>query len=396
MPIGTSSMTLAQSGCHDPFDISPQDALICVDLQNDLVPEDDINPKGGAFAVPEGAVACAVSNSLIRLFAEAGATVVAARDYHPANHCCFQCAGGPLPEHCLQGSVGSFFYKTTEDALVSVFRRHLDGEIAKRPVIVFKGFSEDADSLGAFPYSEKSAHGRISVSERCKYPGCAVQWTGASCLKCSSLLVGKEIDVNAPPDVLSFMHRASLGDRLRDEGITRLFVVGLALDSCVLDTACNAHGLDLFEEIYIVLDASRPYHSPGIGFLTPVESFVNKTEQHEVRLCSAAALGVSRPRLHGAAAEPPAEPGCWSEQHSALLRADAIEDCKAVPQVKVLDSKELSSVKTATNHLTTGKIQAEGGACVVFSATTGEWFVLYRSDKKHEVLTLLAPFMKKV
>lgn len=44
----------------------------------------------------------------------------------------------------------------------------------------------------------------------------------------------------------------------------RIFVCGLALDFCVLDTAINAVAAG-FEQVFVVLDAARAAHIPGIG-----------------------------------------------------------------------------------------------------------------------------------
>ena len=54
----------------------------------------------------------------------------------------------------------------------------------------------------------------------------------------------------------------SLQDAVRTK--KRLFVCGLALDFCVLDTCINAVALG-FESVHIVLDAARAAHIPGFG-----------------------------------------------------------------------------------------------------------------------------------
>jgi nicotinamidase-related amidase len=70
-----------------------------------------------------------------------------------------------------------------------------------------------------------------------------VGWTGSFALKASNITE----DINAPPDVMAVLKRRSLRDVLCEGGeealaSRRLFVCGLALDFCVLDTALNASG----------------------------------------------------------------------------------------------------------------------------------------------------------
>ncbi len=54
-------------------------ALLLVDLQNDFFP-------GGALAVNEGDRVIDVANRAIEACLDAGVTVIASQDWHPANH----------------------------------------------------------------------------------------------------------------------------------------------------------------------------------------------------------------------------------------------------------------------------------------------------------------------
>ncbi|MBI3393172.1 MAG: nicotinamidase [Nitrospirae bacterium] len=73
------------------------DALIVVDVQNDFCP-------GGALAVPDGGAVVPVIDLLLEL---PWKTVVATRDWHPANHVSFKEQGGPWPPHCVQTTRGA-------------------------------------------------------------------------------------------------------------------------------------------------------------------------------------------------------------------------------------------------------------------------------------------------
>lgn len=261
--------------------IGKNDALIVVDMQNDFLPEADA-PKGGRFGVADGAHAATVITKLIDHFASAEATVVATRDYHPVDHCSFMTEGGPFPPHCIQGSEGSQFYPPIAEALVAAKKKHDNVHV------VFKGFFEDIDSFGAFKYAPEEAPSRLS--NRGDAVSCSLSWTGAYRLKQSNI----KDDVNAPPDVLSITRKETLVDLLErcsasGEGPARIFVCGLALDFCVMDTARNAKGAGM-AAVTVVEDAARAAHIPGFGthgtgFLTDPKECVAKYKEKGVSLC---------------------------------------------------------------------------------------------------------------
>lgn len=77
--------------------------LLVTDVQNDFCP-------GGALGIPGGDAIIPRINAYVRYFQQAGASVIASRDWHPAGHCSFKDQGGPWPPHCIQGSWGSQFH----------------------------------------------------------------------------------------------------------------------------------------------------------------------------------------------------------------------------------------------------------------------------------------------
>jgi nicotinamidase/pyrazinamidase len=85
-----------------PITLTPADALIIVDLQNDFLP-------GGALGVPQGDEVVAPIQQLIDLYQRHGLPIYASRDWHPAGHCSFTAQGGPWPVHCIAGSDGAAF-----------------------------------------------------------------------------------------------------------------------------------------------------------------------------------------------------------------------------------------------------------------------------------------------
>lgn len=261
-------------------EISADDGLIVVDMQRDLLPKHDRdNPHGGRFGIAEGDHILMSCVSLIELFSRKGGTIVATRDYHPAGHVSFLPQGGPFIPHCIQGSEGAKFLPPIAGALAKARRAD-----SKRVHVAFKGMHEDVDSFAGFPYREAGS-GRVAkrdrIPESClasAMGSSAAPWTGALVLKQSAILAADaenavhssefELDMDTPPDVF-----APLNDGLDRKMATmheclksckRIFVCGLALDYTVLDTCVNAKGLG-YEQVSVVLDATRPAHIPGIG-----------------------------------------------------------------------------------------------------------------------------------
>jgi nicotinamidase/pyrazinamidase len=172
-------------------------ALIIADVQTDFCP-------GGPLAVPEGDRVVPVINRLQRRFD----LVVATQDWHPEDHVSFAAnhegrkpgeviehAGLEQilwPVHCVQGSPGAEFHPNLDQGrIVRVFQ---------------KGTDRDLDSYSGF---FDNAHRRAT----------------------------------------------GLGDWLNDQGVTDVYVCGLATDYCVKFTALDAAELGF--TTYLIQDASR-------------------------------------------------------------------------------------------------------------------------------------------
>src|SRR6266581_2086424 len=82
--------------------LSPNDALVIVDVQNDFLP-------GGALAVPRGDEIIPLLNRYIAGFEREHLPIFATRDWHPANHCSFQTQSGTWPVHCVMETHGAQF-----------------------------------------------------------------------------------------------------------------------------------------------------------------------------------------------------------------------------------------------------------------------------------------------
>ncbi len=181
-------------------------ALIIVDLQYDFMP-------GGALAVADGDATVAVANRLMPHFD----LVVATQDFHPPGHGSFasQHAGTApgeqidlhglpqtlWPDHCVQGTRGAELHEALECARVArVFPKGTDTAVDS-----YSGF---------FDNGKRKATG--------------------------------------------------LGDYLKGEGVTEVFVMGLATDYCVKFTALDAAELGFATRV--ITDGCRAVNlQPGDG-----------------------------------------------------------------------------------------------------------------------------------
>jgi nicotinamidase/pyrazinamidase len=86
------------------FIVSNKDALLITDIQNDFLAK-------GALPVPDGNEVISILNAYAKIFEDAKATLLASRDWHPANHISFKAQGGLWPPHAVQNTKGADFHK---------------------------------------------------------------------------------------------------------------------------------------------------------------------------------------------------------------------------------------------------------------------------------------------
>jgi nicotinamidase/pyrazinamidase len=122
--------------CND-LDITSDDALLIVDVQNDFC-------AGGALAVEGGDQIIPLINEWIRNFADHGLPVFSSRDWHPAHHISFEQEGGRWPPHCIQDTPGAAF--------------HHDLELPKSATVITKGVRFDQDQNSAFDQTGLEVH----------------------------------------------------------------------------------------------------------------------------------------------------------------------------------------------------------------------------------------------
>lgn len=277
--------------------LTDKDALLVIDMQNDFVSwHADHNTRSSRFASSETLDIIEPICELIDAFYNAGGVVVATKDYHPHDHCSFigctdvnfaprrnQIFGmsAGFPHHCVQGSEGANIYSPIRDKLCNAMKKdNADGTTQglsasearanSRVQISFKGFNEAVDSFGGIEYAPDEDMGRFKDVYK-KSPCQMSCWTGAVILKSSNMMnwMQGEIapeNVDAPPDIMAMqfgnrpMH---IHEFIRNRGCKRVFVCGLVLDCCVIDTCINA--LKKGFETYMVIDATRPAFVQGFG-----------------------------------------------------------------------------------------------------------------------------------
>jgi len=117
--------------------------------------------------------------------------VISTQDWHPANHISFKDRGGPWPPHCVQGTRGAELHSDLKTGAIAHYFR--------------KASSPDKDDYSEFAGTDDRGRTLDSVLKSC--------------------------------------------------GVTKLYVVGLATDYCVLETVLDglAHGY----EVFAVTDAMR-------------------------------------------------------------------------------------------------------------------------------------------
>lgn len=183
--------------------ISPRTALLVIDVQNDFTP-------GGQLAVPEGDLIVPLINRLSGLFKQ----VIIAQDWHPSGHASFASShpgrkpydviqlpyGEQVlwPDHCVQGTVGAQF--------------HCELKLPHAQLIIRKGCNPDIDSYSAFVEADRRT-------------------------------------------------TTGLAGYLKERGIDTVYMVGLALDFCVMFSALDARAAGF--NTFVVLDACRAIDMEG-------------------------------------------------------------------------------------------------------------------------------------
>ena len=208
------------------IELFDRDVLLVIDVQNDFC-------DGGALPVPGGQEVVPVIHRVARAFGHA----VLTQDWHPQGHHSFasnhpgrapfetiETSNGPQvlwPDHCVQGSLGAAFHS------------HLQLDNAE--LILRKGCRSTIDSYSAFNENDH-------------------------------------------------LTRTGLTGYLRERGLGRIFLTGLAYDFCVRHSAID--GMRAGFETFVVEDACR-----AIGLGNSIAATNHAFHEAGVRRITSAVLG---------------------------------------------------------------------------------------------------------
>lgn len=183
--------------------VTPNDILLVVDVQNDFCP-------GGQLAVAGGNEIIPVVHKIAPFFEH----IILTQDWHPPDHQSFASAHPgkqPFeqvlvsygeqtlwPDHCIQGSKGAEFHRALH--------------LPQAELILRKGFRPHIDSYSAFFENDRTT-------------------------------------------------ATGLAGYLRERGLTRVFLAGLAYDYCVAYSALDARRLGI--PVVVVRDACRAIDLQG-------------------------------------------------------------------------------------------------------------------------------------
>ena len=108
------------------MDLSPTDALIIVDIQNDFCNDGSV-PVAGASALVK------TLSDLSRRVMSRGGRVLATQEWHTDKHISFSENGGTWPQHCVQGTKGAELHSELNLPIGSlVIRKGADPRIEVR------------------------------------------------------------------------------------------------------------------------------------------------------------------------------------------------------------------------------------------------------------------------
>lgn len=135
--------------------LTPSDALLIADIQNDFLP-------GGALGIRGGEEILPILENYIRRFHVRSLPVFLTRDWHPWDHCSFVSRGGLWPVHCVAGSPGSLPPPSFA--------------IPPSAVIIYKAIDRDREAYSAFQNTTLDRHLRAWNVQRLFVGGLATDY----------------------------------------------------------------------------------------------------------------------------------------------------------------------------------------------------------------------------
>lgn len=254
--------------------------LMVIDMQNDFVDSIFSGATGpnigigniGAFAVNDGKSIIQPIINLINSTLTSDGKVVYSRDVHPCNHCSFsqfdekcpnhqgESATGPFPPHCINTTPGSALVPAIKNNIMKTNLKYKIGNITKeKQGIIFKGCHVNADSFGAFKYNNNDDYANSrQIGEKCKTDNLE-KHTGGFYASENYKKNPYDDDFNISDTIANEVDNTkNLGDQFTvPDDIKTIYIVGLAGDFCVCDTAINLAIGYPDKTIYVLYDYCR-------------------------------------------------------------------------------------------------------------------------------------------
>lgn len=273
----------------------PTDLLMVIDMQNDFVDrpvqykdgKDELTGplipglgKIGAFAVTHGTNIINPILDLVKKCVTNNGKVVFTRDVHPCDHCSFfkaDCGDkptihsptGPFPPHCINQSVGSGFveeiYVYLQDEY-QILSNNIDDDEQSQISVVFKGCDRNTDSFGAYKYQDDN----YGKARQIKCEPKDLSNTGAFYAN-NVDYISKAVnnDNFDAVNLLNFNEFKLIKNNFEEEKIKKakpfeipknienIYVVGLAGDYCVCDTAMNLKSAYPGKNVSVIYELTR-------------------------------------------------------------------------------------------------------------------------------------------
>ena len=233
-------------------------SLMVIDMQNDFMLNPIDSERPGRFSVSDGETMAQPLADFIGANAQKFTKIVFSRDTHTSDHCSFFTKGGPFPPHCIANHDGAALHQSMK-------------KFASLPNadVIFKGCDHGTDSFSAVNYTKNNNTNTYANSRQlaCKHESNTTNsWlskTGSWYLKdksknfadmpflniadCGNVeknpLLPEDCPAATSDAIASELGQKFKVEDLLEEGKTsgshNVFVVGLAGDWCVKDTAMN-------------------------------------------------------------------------------------------------------------------------------------------------------------
>ena len=226
-----------------------------IDMQRDFIDkvfDGGRGPTGiGAFSVADGEklekpLSDFISTNLKKFY-----KVIFSRDAHDPEHCSFYTqsgteGAGPFPPHCEINSIGGAFQESWS-GLINVLKSSHNADV------IFKGMDKTTDSFGAVKYPNDDyfksrqlgscckTHGNTNTKGTCgDATGGSYLTTGLKSKSYEDHPFGGTSNKNYADVRSNFGADFQIEDVVPSgKGVHRIYIVGLAGDFCVKDTAIN-------------------------------------------------------------------------------------------------------------------------------------------------------------